>query len=290
MLSINDFSQMCRLSPQTLRFYHSEGLLVPDHVNEQTGYRYYEFAQVETAMLVMALRGAGMSVRLVRRALDAPDTVLDLLRQHEAELRSERLAQDEALRDARELFTADRRTRQGTAPAVTAVSKALPPSDAQDGDVLDKDIAHALAAADEVGRAVAECGAAVAGSPWMTWSADAEGRRAPLAHNLAWMVVVPVHADGGVPAGLPEGMDLRHLPEREERSMTLPGRGSMAKYSTAIGHLYTPPDAPDGLFPDSGSLRYILHPESLEVAMTLYPLDRLPGADEDDGGAEAPSA
>lgn len=282
MLSINDFSQMCRLSPQTLRFYHSEGLLVPEYVDEQTGYRYYEFDQVETAMIVMALRGAGMSVRLVRRALDAPETVLDLLCRHEKELRSERLAQDEALRDARKLFTTDRRARQSTAPAVTAVSKTLPPSDAQDGDFLDKDIARALAAAEEVGRAVVERGTAVAGSPWMAWPAAAEGRHVPLAHDPVWMVVVPVHADDGVLADLPEGMEVRRLPEREELSVTLPGRGSMAKYSTAISRLCTPPDDPGGLFPDLGSLRCILHPESLEAAMTLYPLDRLPGAEEDD--------
>ena len=47
MLSISEFSEMCNLSPQTLRFYHSEGLLVPADVNEQTGYRSYMFDQVE---------------------------------------------------------------------------------------------------------------------------------------------------------------------------------------------------------------------------------------------------
>ena len=75
MLSISDFSEMCYLSPQTLRYYHSEGLLVPADVDPQTGYRSYTFEQVEQveqAMLITSLRGTGMSIKLVRRALDEP--------------------------------------------------------------------------------------------------------------------------------------------------------------------------------------------------------------------------
>lgn len=42
-LSIKDFSEVSELSPQTLRFYHSEGLLVPAKVDDDTGYRYHDF-------------------------------------------------------------------------------------------------------------------------------------------------------------------------------------------------------------------------------------------------------
>ncbi|MET7645397.1 MerR family DNA-binding transcriptional regulator [Streptomyces sp. NPDC005426] len=41
MLSISDFSEMCDLPPQTLRYYHAAGLLVPADVDERTGYRSY---------------------------------------------------------------------------------------------------------------------------------------------------------------------------------------------------------------------------------------------------------
>ncbi|WP_416371347.1 MerR family DNA-binding transcriptional regulator [Streptomyces sp. ID05-18] len=34
MLSISDFSQMCDLPPQTLRYYHAAGLLVPADVGD----------------------------------------------------------------------------------------------------------------------------------------------------------------------------------------------------------------------------------------------------------------
>ncbi|MFC8943451.1 MerR family transcriptional regulator, partial [Streptomyces griseoincarnatus] len=86
MLSISDFSEMCYLSPQTLRYYHAEGLLVPADVDPRTGYRSYTFEQVEQAMLVTSLRGTGMSIKLVRRALDEPDEAPALLREHAAEV------------------------------------------------------------------------------------------------------------------------------------------------------------------------------------------------------------
>ncbi|MFJ4640754.1 MerR family transcriptional regulator [Streptomyces hygroscopicus] len=70
----------------------------------QTGYRSYTFEQVEQAMLITVLRGTGMSVKLVRRALDKPDVAPALLRQHSAEVRHQRQTQDEALSDVREFF------------------------------------------------------------------------------------------------------------------------------------------------------------------------------------------
>lgn len=73
MLTISDFSEICYPSPQTPRYHHSEGLLLPADVDPWTGYRSYTFEQVEQAKLVTSLRGTGMGIRLVRRALDEPD-------------------------------------------------------------------------------------------------------------------------------------------------------------------------------------------------------------------------
>ncbi|MEU1570149.1 hypothetical protein ABZ519_03070 [Streptomyces collinus] len=50
----------------------SEGLLVPADVDERTGHHSYTFTQVEQAMPITLLRGTGMSVKLVGRALDEP--------------------------------------------------------------------------------------------------------------------------------------------------------------------------------------------------------------------------
>ncbi|WP_045558181.1 MerR family DNA-binding transcriptional regulator [Streptomyces sp. FxanaA7] len=72
MLSIGDFSEMCNLPPQTLRYYHSEGLLVPADVDERTGYRSYTFTQVEQAMLVTVLRGSAGCAPEAERGLWPP--------------------------------------------------------------------------------------------------------------------------------------------------------------------------------------------------------------------------
>ncbi|WP_405392564.1 MerR family transcriptional regulator [Streptomyces sp. NBC_01102] len=101
MLSISDFGEMCDLPARTPRYCHSEGLLVPAGVDERTGYRSYTFGQVERALLITVLCGTGMSVTLVRRALDQPDEALILLRQYVTAMRRQRQARDEAIGDAR---------------------------------------------------------------------------------------------------------------------------------------------------------------------------------------------
>ncbi|HWS34604.1 MAG TPA: MerR family transcriptional regulator, partial [Actinoplanes sp.] len=106
MLSIKDFSEMCHLTPQALRFYHAEGLIVPAHVDDRTGFRSYEFEQVEQVMLVTLLRDAGLTVKQVRLALDEPDRVPALLDRHQAEVLQERAAQDDAIQAARSVFSA----------------------------------------------------------------------------------------------------------------------------------------------------------------------------------------
>ena len=40
-LKIGEFSQMMQVTVKTLRHYEQKGLLLPDEVDEWTGYRYY---------------------------------------------------------------------------------------------------------------------------------------------------------------------------------------------------------------------------------------------------------
>ena len=49
MLKIGDFSKLSMLTVKALRFYEKEGLLVPAKVDEWSGYRFYETAQLGTA-------------------------------------------------------------------------------------------------------------------------------------------------------------------------------------------------------------------------------------------------
>ena len=47
MFSIGEFSIISRLSVKALRYYHDEGILIPDYIDDETGYRYYRNASVE---------------------------------------------------------------------------------------------------------------------------------------------------------------------------------------------------------------------------------------------------
>jgi DNA-binding transcriptional MerR regulator len=55
-VSIGEFARRSRLSVKALRLYDELGVLVPARVDQVSGYRYYDVAQLETARLVAMLR------------------------------------------------------------------------------------------------------------------------------------------------------------------------------------------------------------------------------------------
>lgn len=56
MFSIGEFSKITGLTVKTLRFYHEEGVLSPAQIDPQSGYRYYDYAQIESARVIAYLR------------------------------------------------------------------------------------------------------------------------------------------------------------------------------------------------------------------------------------------
>ncbi|HET9169639.1 MAG TPA: helix-turn-helix domain-containing protein [Actinospica sp.] len=72
LISIGEFAQASRLSPKALRLYDELGLLVPERVDEWTGYRWYAAAQLERARLVSALRRIGVPLARIREILALP--------------------------------------------------------------------------------------------------------------------------------------------------------------------------------------------------------------------------
>ncbi|MGH3299679.1 MAG: MerR family transcriptional regulator [Trebonia sp.] len=68
-MSIGEFAQRSRLSPKALRFYDGLGLLSPARVDEFSGYRYYEGAQLEEARLIATLRQVGFPLTTVKELL-----------------------------------------------------------------------------------------------------------------------------------------------------------------------------------------------------------------------------
>ncbi len=69
MFSIGDFSKVTGLTVKTLRYYHEQGLLIPTHVDDETGYRYYDRAKIETARVISHLRSLDLSIEEIRQIL-----------------------------------------------------------------------------------------------------------------------------------------------------------------------------------------------------------------------------
>ena len=61
-LKIGEFSQMMQVTVKTLRHYEQKGLLMPDEVDEWTGYRYYTVEQMQRLNNIRELQQLGFSL------------------------------------------------------------------------------------------------------------------------------------------------------------------------------------------------------------------------------------
>lgn len=69
MLKIGDFSKLSRISIRMLRHYNEVGLLVPDSIDNITGYRYYSEAQLPLANRIHALKDMGFGLSMIAEIL-----------------------------------------------------------------------------------------------------------------------------------------------------------------------------------------------------------------------------
>ncbi|TQS43064.1 MerR family transcriptional regulator [Cryptosporangium phraense] len=74
LLTIGAFARRSGLTPKALRLYDSSGLLPPVAVDPESGYRFYDPAQLDTARLIAELRRIGMPLAEIRTVctLDGP--------------------------------------------------------------------------------------------------------------------------------------------------------------------------------------------------------------------------
>ena len=68
-ISIGEFARRSRLSIKALRLYDELGVLVPARVDESSGYRYYDAAQLEAAHLVSMLRQLDLPLAAIKELL-----------------------------------------------------------------------------------------------------------------------------------------------------------------------------------------------------------------------------
>ena len=68
-ISIGEFARRSRLSLKALRLYDDRGVLVPSRVDQASGYRYYDTAQVDQARLVVMLRQLQLPLAEIKELL-----------------------------------------------------------------------------------------------------------------------------------------------------------------------------------------------------------------------------
>lgn len=69
LLSIGAFAELTRLSIKALRLYDQLGILIPLHIDPQTGYRYYGVDQISSARMIRSMRDMDMPLATIRRML-----------------------------------------------------------------------------------------------------------------------------------------------------------------------------------------------------------------------------
>ena len=68
-LKIGEFSKMMQVTVKTLRHYEQKGLLIPDEVDEWTGYRYYSMAQMQRLNTIRGLQRQGFTLEEIKELL-----------------------------------------------------------------------------------------------------------------------------------------------------------------------------------------------------------------------------
>ena len=71
MLSIGEFSKICKVSTKTLRYYAEIGLIMPNEINPETGYRYYAIEQLETMLLIIRLKSYNFSLEEIKQIIES---------------------------------------------------------------------------------------------------------------------------------------------------------------------------------------------------------------------------
>lgn len=70
MFRIGEFSQIARVSGRLLRYYDEIGLLRPQSIDPETGYRYYSARQLPRLNRILVLKELGLSLEHIARLLD----------------------------------------------------------------------------------------------------------------------------------------------------------------------------------------------------------------------------
>jgi DNA-binding transcriptional MerR regulator/effector-binding domain-containing protein len=74
LLTIGEFSKICRVSTKTLRYYDQIGLVKPGQVDPESGYRYYAVSQLNEMLLISRLKQYQFSLPEIAVIITKNDT------------------------------------------------------------------------------------------------------------------------------------------------------------------------------------------------------------------------
>ena len=210
-LTIGAFARRSRLSLKALRLYDAVGLLPPAYVDPDSGYRYYQAAQLKQAQLIVLLRRIDMPLNTIAEVIGAgEEEALKVLNHYwtevEAEVRENRRVV-EYLRDyllgKDQTMAFDINVREVPAQKVLSMSK----------EVYVKDLPPFIGSSIDklTGRITAQ-GAQVSGAPEAIYHGQVDED-----NNGPVEIVVPFVGEV-VPA---ESITLKDHPARQEAYTTL---------------------------------------------------------------------
>ena len=67
MFKIGEFSKIAQVSISQLHYYDEIGLFTPGHIDQATGYRYYDAHQLPLLNRIIALKDLGLQLNQIQR-------------------------------------------------------------------------------------------------------------------------------------------------------------------------------------------------------------------------------
>lgn len=72
--TIGEVAALLNMTPQAIRFYDKNGIVVPHYTDQKTGYRYYSYDQIHYIARIKHLQRFGFRLEDIREALASNDT------------------------------------------------------------------------------------------------------------------------------------------------------------------------------------------------------------------------
>lgn len=117
MLTIGEFSKICEVSTKTLRYYDEVGLIHPEEINPENGYRYYSIKQLKKMLFINRLKSYHFSLEEIKSLLELDED------QSEEKLRS---ALNRKRMEIQEKLSAFEYTLQQISNDISKLEKSIP--------------------------------------------------------------------------------------------------------------------------------------------------------------------